>query len=580
MALKQASAAIVEALAAEGVEYVFGLPGGHSVCIFYDQLAQQQQVKAILARHETAGAFAALGYAQLTGKPGVCQGTAGPGFSHMLMGIHEAAYARIPLVVIAPNSPIAHYGKGELQEFPQIESVVGFAKWWYRVDRPQKLPWVMQQAFKHAMAPPCGPVFVDIPIDIGDMTAEMDDYVPAPRTTCVADPAAVAAAAQALVTAQRPVMICGRGVHQSGAHEQVRALAELLAMPVLYTNHGKTSISENHPLAGGGVGCNRTIVSEALLDEADCWFWVGSQIEEFAVGKDWPKLPPGRTFINLNIDPTQFGRNWTPDICLLGDAKLTLAQLVEACADDAGNRDFAAGEAAKHIADLKQEWRAQVDTLVARSKGPVHFSQFLQQLNRIMPDGAVVVVGEGANRVWTATELQLTAPGTWVSASDFGCMGYAVGASIGAAMARPGNNVLCITGDGSFQMQMQEIIVAVQYKLPITYVVFNNNALGWIKWSQKIGRDERFYCTEFTANWNHAEAAQAAGLAGFFVDSADKSAPAIEGALQANADGRPALIEVAVPWDEQTPGFVAHHTGGSVADAFRTLTSAHLHNYV
>ncbi len=572
MARKKASEAVVEALAAEDVEYVFGLPGGHSVTIFYDELSKQDKVKAILARHETAGAFAALGYAQLTGKAGVCQGTAGPGFSHMLVGIHEAMYSRIPLVVIAPNAPIAQYGKGELQELPQIESVVGFAKWWYRVDRPEKIPWVMQQAFKHALAPPCGPVFVDIPIDIGDMEAEMDDYVPAPRSGCMADAESVAAAAEALVSAKSPVMICGRGVHQSGAYEEVRRLAELLAMPVLYTNHGKTSIPENHPLAGGGVGCNRTCVSEALLDEADCWFWVGSQIEEFAVGKGWPQLPPERTFINLNIDPTQFGRNWMPDICLLGDAKLTLTQLIEACAEDAGERDFASSEAANKIAQLKKQWRGQVDALVANSKGPVHFSQFLTELNRLMPDDAVVVVGEGANRVWTATELQLTTPGTWVSASDFGCMGYAVGASIGAAVARPGKNIFCITGDGSFQMQMQEIVVARQYELPITYVVFNNNALGWIKWSQKLGRDERYYCTEFTANWNHAEAAQAAGLAGLYVDSAEKCASAIESALQANADGRPALIEVLVPWDEQTPGFHAHHTGCSTAEAYDTLT--------
>jgi acetolactate synthase I/II/III large subunit len=568
MGLKKASEAVVEALTAEGVEYVFGLPGGHSVSIFYDELSKQKQVKTILARHETAGAFAALGYAQLTGKPGVCQGTAGPGYSHMLMGIHEAAYAKIPLVVIAPNAPIAHFGKGELQEFPQVEAAFGFAKWTYRVDRPEKIPWVMQQAFKHAMAPPCGPAFIDIPIDIGDMAADMDDYVPAPQSTCVAAPEAVAEAARALVGAKRPVLICGRGVHQSGAHEEVRKLAELLAMPVCYTNHGKTSIPEDHPLAGGGVGCNRTVVSDALLEESDCWLWVGSQIEEFAVGKGWYDLPPERTFINLNIDPTQFGRNWTPDICLLGDAKLTLAGLAEACADDAGERDFANSEVAGRIAQLKQQWRSQVAALVGRTKGPVHFSQFLSELNAQMPAEAVVVVGEGANRVWTATELELRTPHTWVSASDFGCMGYAVGASIGAAAARPGKNVFCITGDGSFQMQMQEIVVAAQYQLPITYVVFNNNALGWIKWSQKLGRDERFYCTDFTANWNHAEAAQAAGLAGFLVDSSEKSAAAIRSALQANEQGRPALIEVAVPWDEQTPGFCAHHQGGCCTDHF------------
>jgi len=568
MAIKKASDALVEALAAERVEYVFGLPGGHSVCVLYDSLSQQQQVKAVLARHETAGAFAALGYAQLTRGPGVCQGTAGPGFSQMLTGIHEAAAAKLPLIVIGPNAPISGFGKGELQEFAQTEAVIGCAKWWYRVDRPEKVAWVVQQAFKHAMAPPCGPVVIDIPLDIGDMKADIPDYVRAPRSTCVADDASVEAAARALVNAQRPVMICGRGVHQSGAYEQVRQLAELLALPVCHTNHGKTSIREDHPLAAGGVGCNRTVISDALLAEADCCFWVGSQIEEFAAGKGWPALPESCTLINLNIDPTQFGRNWTPDTCLLGDARLTLARLIDACAEDAGDRDYHTSRAAGQIADLRMQWRAQVGELVARSKGPVHYAQFLTDLNRLMPPDAVVVLGEGANRVWTATELQLTVPGNWVSASDFGCMGFAVGAAIGVAFARPDTTVLCLTGDGSFQMQMQEIVVAAQYSLPITYVVFNNNALGWIKWGQKTQREGRLYCTDYTANWDHVAAAEAAGLEGFRVGNPAQSGPAILGALRANKEHRPALIEVAVPWDEQTPGFQAHHLGGDCRGAF------------
>ncbi|MFO7945642.1 MAG: thiamine pyrophosphate-binding protein [Armatimonadota bacterium] len=564
----KASEALVEALAAEGVEYVFGLPGGHSVSIFYDEMGKARQPEAILARHETAGAFAALGYAQLTGKPAVCQGTAGPGFSHMLVGIHEAMYSRIPLVVIAPNAPISEFGKGELQEFHQVENVVQPAKWWYRVDRPEKIPWVIQQAFKHATAPPCGPVFIDIPIDIGDMTAEMPEYTPAPKSTCVADDASIQQAADALVNAKNPVIICGRGIHQSGAHRQVQTLAETLAMPVLVTNHGKTSIPENHPLYGGGVGCNRTVISQTLLEQSDCWLWAGSQIEEFAVGKDWDPLPEGRTFINLNIDPTQFGRNWTPDICLFGDAALTLDRVIEACAEDAGDRNWRDSDAARQVAELRAQHRDNIERLVAETKGPVHFAQFLWELNNLMPEDASVVVGEGANRVWTATQLELKTPHTWVSASDFGCMGYAIGASIGAALARPGKNCFCLTGDGSFQMQMQEIVVAAQYELPITYVVFNNNALGWIKWGQKTGRDERYYATDFRANWNHAEAAQAAGLAGLFVDSPEKCGHAIESALQANESGRPALIEVAVPWDEQTPGFCAHHMGCSMDQGF------------
>lgn len=568
MAIKTVSEAIVEALGAEGVKYVFGLPGGHSVAIFYDELSKQDQVQAILARHETAGAFAALGYAQMTGEVGVCQGTAGPGFSHMLVGLHEAFYSKIPLVCIAPNAPIKDFGKGELQEWHQVEQVTNVVKWWYKVDRPEKIPWVMQQAFKHAMAPPCGPVFIDIPLDLGAMEADMPDYRVAPRSRAQADPAAVAQAAEALQKAKRPVMICGRGVHQSGAYDEVRGLAELLAMPVLTTNGGKTSIPEDHPLYGGGVGCNRTCGSQALLEESDCWLWVGSQIEEFAVGKDWPDLPAGRTFINLNADAQQFGRNWPPDVCLLGDAGLVLRQLMDACGASAmGKRDVT--QAQKLVAEGRAAHQDCVDKIIAKTKGPVHHAQFIRELNRLMPRDTVGVIGEGANRVWTATELELTTTGSWVSASDFGCMGYAVAAAIGASFGAPGRKVVALTGDGSFQMQMQEIVVAAQYKLPITYVVFNNNCLGWIKWGQKIGREGRFYCVDYDVNWKHAEAAKAAGLAGFFVDDPADIEAAIKGAFAANDKGQPALIEIMVPYDEPTPGFCEHHDVCTMEEAMK-----------
>ena len=154
---------------------------------------------------------------------------------------------------------------------------------------------------------------------------------------------------------------------------------------------------------------------------------------------------------------------------------------------------------------------------------------------------------------------RLTTPGTWVSSSDFGCMGYAIGASIGAALGRPGRQILCLTGDGSFQMQMQEIVVATQYKLPITFVVSNNDCLGWIKWVQQHTYAGRYYCVDYNANWDHAAAAEAAGLKGLKVEQPDQCEPAIEAALEANASGQPALIEVMIPWDEPTPGFARHH---------------------
>lgn len=553
------SQAIVDALLAEGVEYVFGLPGGHSVPVLYDEMAKRGAPRAFLTRHETAGAFAALGYAQVTRKAGVCQGTAGPGFGQLLPGLHEAWYSRIPLVAIAPNSPVPTYGMGALQEFPQIESVLPFAKWWYRVDHAAKAAWAVRRAFTIAQALPPGPVLLDIPLDIGAQPAPDEEYRAVASSRPAADPEAVEECVRLLLAAEMPVLVCGRGVHQAEAYDELRELAELLGSPVLWTNHGKTCLPDDHPLNAGGVGVNRTPCSEAILQESDCWVWIGSQIEEFAVGKNWPTLPASRRFININADATQFGRNWAPDLSLCADARLALGQIAETVRRAGGGFVGRAQALAARICRMKSDYREQVTALIASSTGPVHPAQFLRAVQESLESEDIVVLGEGATRVWTATELLLRTPGNWVSASDYGCMGYANGAALGAAVGRPGVPVWCFTGDGSFQMQMQELATAAQYRLPIAFVIFNNSCLGWIKWRQEARCKGQHFAVDFTTNWCLAQAAPAAGVEGVLVDAPEKCTEAVAAARRAFAEERPVLIEVLVPWCEQTPGFVRHH---------------------
>ena len=554
---------IVDALIAEGVEYVFGLPGGHSVPVMYDEMARREKPEAFPTRHETAGAFAALGYAQVTGKVGVCQGTAGPGFGQMIPGMHEAWYSRIPMVALAPNSPVPTYGMGALQEFPQIETVIPFVKWWYRLDQAGKAGWAMRRAFTIAQAPPPGPVLLDIPLDVGSQPAPAEEYRVVRSSKPAMDEEALGEAARMLIEAELPVLICGRGVHQAGAYEELRELAEALGAPVLWTNHGKTCLPDDHPLNAGGTGVNRTPASETMLDESDCWVWIGSQIEEFAVGKGWPELPAGRRLINMNVDATQFGRNWPPDLAVCADAKVALGQLVEAVRASGRDWDERRSVLQARIAELRAEYRAVVGALVEESCGPVHPAQFLAAVQGALGPHDVVVLGEGATRVWTATELAIPTPGNWVSASDYGCMGYANAAALGAAVGRPGAPIWCLTGDGSFQMQMQELATAAQYALPIAFVVFNNQCLGWIKWGQERRCEGRHYAVDFSRNWRFAELAGAAGVEGVLVDSPDKCAAGVELARRGFAEERPVLIEVLTPWAEQTPGFLRHHGAGS-----------------
>jgi acetolactate synthase-1/2/3 large subunit len=553
--------AFAEALRAEGVRYVFGLPGGHSVRILYDKLAETEGIDAVLMRHETAGAFAALGYAQISGHAAVCHGTAGPGWSQTIVGVHESLSGRIPMVCIAAAAPIATYGKGALQEFRQIENMVACTKWAYRVDRAQRIPWAVQQAFKHAFAPPPGPAFLDVPIDVPGETIDAEPYRPAPRPRSQADDDDVERAAEMLIEAKRPIIVAGRGVHQARAWDELRELAELLTIPVLHTNHGKSAIPESHPLSAGGVGVNRTLVSSAILERSDCWFWIGSQIEEFAVGR-WEPLPPERRFIHADADSGNFAKNWNPDVALLGDAQLVLRQLIAPVRDRIHGKQTGMQPDApivQEIAQLRARYAERVQAQIDASEGPVHPAQLLAEVQRQKDDDAIIVLGEGASRVWTATELKIDAPGHWVSASDFGCMGYAVPAAIGAKLAKPECQVISITGDGSFQMQMQELPVAAQHSAPVTWIVMNNNCLGWIKWGQKVRYDERYYAVDFAPNWRHDLAAEAAGCHGERVESPEQLEAAISAALRANAEGQSAVVEVLTPQTEQTDGFVQHH---------------------
>ncbi|MCD6350543.1 MAG: thiamine pyrophosphate-binding protein, partial [Armatimonadetes bacterium] len=267
--------------------------------------------------------------------------------------------------------------------------------------------------------------------------------------------------------------------------------------------------------------------------------------------------------ININLDAAQFGRNWVPDLAVCADAKVALGQLLEALRREGRDWSERREAVAAQIAALKAEYRREVDSLIQASAGPVHPALFLRAAQEALGPEDVVVLGEGATRVWTATELNLPTPGNWVSASDYGCMGYANAAAMGAAVGRPGAPVWCFTGDGSFQMQMQELATAAQYGLPIAYVVFNNSCLGWIKWGQAVRCEGRHCAVDFEYNWDFVQLAQSAGVEAVRVDGPEKIPEALALARRGFAESRPVLLEVLVPWNEQTPGFVKHHgTGG------------------
>ncbi len=530
--------AVVEALKGEGVEYVFGLPGGHSCLILYDALYENPEVKPILCRHEESGAFEACGYTHVTNKVGLCHGTAGPGWGQLLPGVHEAYASRLPLIALCASVPTRYYGMGALQEFPQEQSMTPFCKWTYTVDRVEKIQWIMRRAFNIAATPPPGPVYINFPIDLGQETFDAEPYKPAPPVRSAGDPKLIVEAGERMLKADRLLIVAGRGVHASAAWKELRELAELLAVPVLTTNSGKGAIADNHPLAIGGVGINRTRLSEKVYTEADCMLWVGSQLEEWATGNLLER--PRATFIYIDADPNQMSRNWVPDVGIVGDARLVLQQLNEHCRVKVQRRALEDYPRVKDIMKLKREY---FDSVQLPELTPVHPGRLALTVSRLMPDDSITVLGEGVNRVWTAILLQVRKPGHWVSASDYGCMGFSVAASIGVKLGKPDNPVFCITGDGSFQMQMHELPVAVQYKAPVTWFIADDHCLGWIKWHQKV-HGERYIAVDFDPAWRFDKVAEACGVEGILVERPGELNEAVTRAFRLNQEGLAVVVDV------------------------------------
>jgi acetolactate synthase-1/2/3 large subunit len=546
---------VVQSLKAEGVKYVFGLPG--SPACLYDALYDEAAITPVLVRHEAAGGFMAMAYALLTGEPAVCFASPGPGIANLVPAMLEALATCAP--VIAPCTGISghDYGKGAFQETDQVGVMKPVTKWAVRVPYAERVPWAMRRAFSLATNGQPGPVFVEIPVDVGAAEAEMDDYVPAERYIRPAgDPARIKQAAALLAEAERPLIVAGGGALRSGAHAELRALAELLGMPVMTTPSGRGSISEAHPLSIGQVGLYRTRLGKQAFEEADLLITVGSRSEEFQTAA-WRYFPPGAKFAQIDIEPFEIGRNWLPDVAVVGDAKLVLADLLAALQEGEKAEWEARGEA---YGEAKRAYEAEVAQEGRTDEVPLKTKRVLYELNRVFGEDTVLVHENGSQDLWSyySPYYKVLDLNSVVAPGEQTCMGMGVAGAIGAKLARPDKKVVCITGDGAFQMHNQELATAVQHNTPVTWVVLDNRSLGWIKYGQKrLG--ERYISVDYTTQPDFVQLAQASSCYGERVEKPEEVRGALERALKANNEGKPAVLAFSVdPWDF-SEGFHAYY---------------------
>src|SRR5581483_11533383 len=550
MAMRGPWRAVCEALAAEEVEYVFGLPGNPQ--FLYNDLYDFPQIRPVLVRHETSAVFMAMGYSRVSGRVGVVHASPGPGMANLVPGLLEAYYACSPLVSLVSAADRNYEGMGVFQETPSLDLARPVSRWAVRIDLAHRTTWTLERAFALAQTGKPGPVFVELPGDVAGTEADIPEYRrPLTELRPAGDPALVARAAELLAGAERPVIVAGGGVGLSGAEAELAALAERLDAPVVTTPAGRGSISEAHRLAFGVVGLYRTESSAKPVDEADAVLYVGTRMEEFQSGL-WKLLPEGAKVVQVDVDAFEIGRNIRPDVGIVGDARLVLEQLARAV-------ESAARPWTAELVAFKEEFERRVADECAPEGESLKTKQIVHALNDAFGD-YILVNENGGQDLWSyyCPYAKVTAHRGCVAPAEQTCMGFGVAAAIGAKLARPDAYVVCVTGDGAFQMYMQELPTAVQYRAPVVWVVLNNASLGWCKWIQRA-TGERYVATDFEAQVDFVAVAEACGAYAERVDEPGDVPEALARARRANDEGVPAVLDCLIDTWDYPQGFTDFH---------------------
>lgn len=544
---------IVEILKAEGVKFVFGMPGGHTIGI-YDALYDTPEIKHVLVRHEHAAASMAAGYAQMTGEPGICCVTAGPGATNLITGVAEAFVGALPMVILAGRGSTRTTHKGASQEVDQVNMFRSITKWGARVDRADLFPEVLRQAFTVARSGKPGPVIIDIPQDILMENIEFSNYIPAGKPALVrGDLERINRAAAALAKAKNPLIVAGGGTIASGASTELQNLAERLSIPVMTSLSGRGSLPDDHPLAAGGLGHHRTVIGKKLLPSADVILSLGCRFEQQETNWKESYLPdPNATYIQIDIDPDELGKSVTPTIGIVGDARSVMQDILLEL--DKLGVPAVTGPAMDHpriieLTSMVAELEAQANSWAASDQVPLHPLRVIHAARKAFPRDASTVFDVGVLAQGMAGAFpyyKIYEQRSAITPSSFYGMGYASCGAPAAHLARPDHPTVCFVGDGSFQMAMHILPVAAELKSAVTWCILNDQALGSIRDIQKGAFNARYLGTEFEIQPDFAKLAEACGCYGERIERPEDIDAALQRAFEQNQKGVPVVLDFIV----------------------------------
>jgi len=553
---------ICESLLREGVEVIFGYPGG-AILPFYDALWSYPQLRHVLVRHEQAAAHAADGYSRVTGKVGVCVATSGPGATNLVTGIMGAKADSVPMVAITGQVARTSLGSEAFQECDICSIAASTTKKTFMVMNPADLAETVREAFYIAQEGRPGPVLIDVPRDV---QLELTDAV-FPETTEVPVPEVSAEALERLKDAARlineavrPLIISGHGVMTSGATKELLSLAERSGIPVITTLLGLGSFPGGHPLSMGMLGMHGMYWSNISVDQADLIVGVGMRFDDRVTGKVDTFAPHAR-IIHMDIDSSQIGRNVPVEVPVVGDAKALLQKLVP-MVTNTPHPDWM-----QYIENLKRDH----PSLSIPSSDILQPQQVISALDTLVQEDSetTVVTGVGQHQMWAAQFLSFNHENTFVSSGGLGAMGFELPAALGVQVAKPGTPVWCVAGDGGFQMTLQELVTLTEEKLPVKIALVNNGHLGMVKQWQEMYFDGHLKAVPIDGP-DFIKLAEAYGVGAVRVTNHEDVLPALR---QAQAHDGPFLIEFVV--DSSTNVYPMVPPGGSLAD---TLEDPALNN--
>ena len=543
--------ALAEMLARYDAAPMFGM-GGFQLLPFYDAV-RELGLSHTLINDERCGMFAADAWARVTGRPGICDATLGPGATNLVTGLVESLNAGIPVIVIVGNTNRAHSWKNMTQEARQSEILAPAVKSSIRIEDGLRIPELVRRAYAIATSGRPGPVVLDVPEDIAHGTFDYptDEFYIAPETGQI--PAqrprpgreAVAQATALLRHAERPIILAGGGVHLSGAYQELQTFVEAFSIPVAQTLSGKGAIPCVHPLSVGLFGRWSRIAND-LIESADCILAVGCKMGEIAT-KRYALMPRGVPFIHLDIVAEEIGRTTPTQVALWGDAAEGLRELHDSLADDATALQAQRADYLTEITERMETWRAEAEPRYASEERPIHMARLVRELQGIMPDDGILVVDGGFAAHWTGLLYDSTRAGRcYIANRGFASIGYGLPGTIGAQLAAPDSPVVGLTGDAGFNMVLGELETARRLELGFTLAIVNNAASGYVKALQHNMYGRRYQSSDLSET-HYANVARELGCQGIRVsDPAELGSAFAAGIAERET---PTIIDVIVTRD-------------------------------